>query len=65
MIRNNNLHFYQILHHSKPVDQNLKFDKTYLPKGYFILGIPGVVSIDHVHYQNPQLYSTGIMLWIL
>ena len=44
--------------------QNLKFDKTYLPKGYLVLVIPGVVSIDQVHYQNPQLYSTGIMVWI-
>ena len=44
--------------------QNLKFDKTYWPKGYLVLVIPGVVSIDQVHYQNPQLYSTGIMVWI-
>ena len=46
--------------------QNLKFHKTYLPKGYLVLVIPGVVSIDQVHYQNPQLYplSTGIMVWI-
>ena len=43
---------------------NLNFDKTYLPKGYLVLVIPGVVSIDQVHYQNPQLYSTGIMVWI-
>ena len=41
--------------------KNLKLDKTYLPKGCLILVIPGVVRIDHVHYQNPQLY----MLWIL
>ena len=45
--------------------KNLKLDETYLPKGCLILVIPGVVSIDHVHYQNPQLYSTGLMLWIL
>ena len=45
--------------------QNLKFDNTYLRKGYLILVIPGIVSIDHVQYQNPQLYSTEIMLWIL
>ena len=45
--------------------QNLKFDKTYLPKGCLILVIPEIVSIDHVQYQNPQLYSTEIMLWIL
>ena len=47
--------------------QNLKFDNTYLPKGYLILVIPGIVSIDHVQHQNPQLcmYSTGIMLWII
>ena len=44
--------------------QNLKFDKTYLPKGYLVLVIPGVVSIDQVHYQNPHLYSAGIMVWI-
>ena len=44
--------------------KNLKFDKTYLPKGYLVLVIPGVVSIDQVHYQNPQLYRTGIMVLI-
>ena len=42
--------------------QNLKLDKSYLPKGYLIQVIPGIVSIDHVHYQNPQLYSTRLML---
>ena len=41
--------------------QNLKFDNTYLRKGYLILVIPGIVSIDHVQYQNPQLYSTEII----
>ena len=61
----NNLHFHQILELSKPGYQNLKFDNTYLPKGYLILVIPGIVSIDHVQDQNPQLYSTGIMLWII
>ena len=45
--------------------QNLKFDNTYFPKGYLTLVIPGIVSIDHVQDQNPQLYSTGIMLWII
>ena len=44
--------------------RNLEFDKTYSAKGYLVLVIPGVVSIDQVPYQNPQLYSTGIMLWI-
>ena len=31
----NNLHFHQILHHSKPVSgtERLKLDKTYSPKG--------------------------------
>ena len=29
----NNLHFHQILRHTKRVIQNLKLDKTYLPKG--------------------------------
>ena len=62
----NNLHFHQILHHSKPVVyQNLKLEKTFLPKGYLILVIPGIVSIDHVHYRNSQLYNTRLMLWIL
>ena len=61
----NNLHFHQILQLNKPGYQNLKFDNTYLPKGYLILVIPGIVSIDHVQHQNPQLYSTGIMLWII
>ena len=37
--------------------QNLKFDKAYLPKGYLVLVIPGEVSIDQVHYWNPQLYT--------
>ena len=67
MYNNNNLHFHQILHHSKPVIyQNLKLDRTYLPNGYLILVISGIVSIDHLHqYQNPQLYNTRLMLWIL
>ena len=44
--------------------QNLEFEKTYLPKGYLVLVMRGVVSIDQVHYQNPQLYSAKIMVWI-
>ena len=32
--------------------QNLKLDKTYLPKGYFTSVIPGIVSTDHVHCQS-------------
>ena len=28
-------------------------------QGLLILVILGLVSIDHVHYQTPQLFSTG------
>ena len=56
----NNLHFYLIVLHSKPVEPKFEIrKKTYLPKGHLILVIPGLVSIDHVHYQTPQLFSTG------
>ena len=45
----NNLHFHQILHLSKTVVPKFKIRlKTYLPKGYLISVIPGIVSIDHV-----------------
>ena len=57
-----NLHFHQILHHSKPVVPNFKLDKTYLPKGYLILEIPGMVNTDYVYYQNSPLFCTGLML---
>ena len=42
--------------------QHLKLDKTYLPKGYLILEIPGIVNTDYVYYQNSPLFSTGLML---
>ena len=45
--------------------KNLKLDLTYSPKWYLIFVIPEVVGIDHVHYQNTQLFSTGLVLWIL
>ena len=45
--------------------QNLKLDKTYLPKGYLIFVISGMVSLHQVHFQNAQLYSTRLVLWKL
>ena len=56
----NNLHFHQILELSKPGYQNLKFDNTYLPKGYLILVIPGIVSIDHVQHQIHNCIARGL-----
>ena len=32
-----------------------------MPKGYLISVIPGMVSIDHVDYENPQLYNTRLV----
>ena len=45
--------------------QNLKLDKTYLPKGYLIFVISGMVSLHQVHFQNAQLYSTRLVLWTI
>ena len=60
----NNLHFHKSYIIVDLWYKNLKFDQTYLPKGYLMLVIPGILSVVHVHYQNPQLYSTGLMMWI-
>ena len=60
----NNLHFQQILQLGKPVVPKFKI-RQYLPKEYLSLVIPEIVSIAHVQHQNPQLYNTGIMLWII
>ena len=60
----NNLHFHKSYIIVDLWYKNLKFDQTYLPKGSLMLVILGILSVVHVHYQNPQLYSTGLMMWI-